>query len=401
MHSIVLLKDTMLMNDDAFYRQLVYRYQHNQATDEELELFFQLLREGKLDNYLSQAMDTEAGIEHVAAGPAPVRRLFPWKRVVAAAVMLVMLSGGAYFLFNNKRSSQTAAREQQEVKSDLVPGGSKAILTLADGKQIVLNDVPNGTITQQGATQVNKSGAGITYNASDSPANSALAKAPLTFNTISTPRGGQYQVVLPDGSKVWLNAASSLRFPTAFTGEERRVEINGEAYFEIVTVRLPAGKKMPFKVSVNNKAEVEVLGTHFNVMAYDDEGAIETTLLEGRVKVGSSNRQPVILKPGEQASLSHSSHKSQIIPVQTVDVQTAVAWKEGYFRFNNTPVKTIMRQAARWYNAEIIYQGNVDDESFSGAVPRSENISSLLRILELTKTIRFTINERKIIVRPY
>lgn len=389
------------MNDDAFYRQLVYRYQHNQATDEELELFFQLLREGKLDNYLSQAMDTEAGIEHVAAGPAPVRRLFPWKRVVAAAVMLVMLSGGAYFLFNNKRSSQTAAREQQEVKSDLVPGGSKAILTLADGKQIVLNDVPNGTITQQGATQVNKSGAGITYNTSDSPANSALAKAPLTFNTISTPRGGQYQVVLPDGSKVWLNAASSLRFPTAFTGEERRVEINGEAYFEIVTVRLPAGKKMPFKVSVNNKAEVEVLGTHFNVMAYDDEGAIETTLLEGRVKVGSSNRQPVILKPGEQASLSHSSHKSQIIRVQTVDVQTAVAWKEGYFRFNNTPVKTIMRQAARWYNAEIIYQGNVDDESFSGAVPRSENISSLLRILELTKTIRFTINERKIIVRPY
>ncbi|HWW40381.1 FecR family protein, partial [Pedobacter sp.] len=200
----------------------------------------------------------------------------------------------------------------------------------------------------------------------------------------------QYQLKLPDGTLVWLNSASSLRFPTQFAGKERSVELDGEAYFEVAK-----NKEMPFKVHVR-AMEVRVLGTHFNVMAYDDEESISTTLLEGSVKV-SNALQTAVIRPGQQASLKKSSG---ILGVEEVNTVEAIAWKNGKFLFADEDIETIMRRISRWYNVEVEYRGNLSDKNFAGSISRYENVSEVLKMLELTGTIHFKVEGRRIIVMP-
>ncbi|MDB5087420.1 MAG: FecR family protein, partial [Mucilaginibacter sp.] len=209
------------------------------------------------------------------------------------------------------------------------------------------------------------------------------------YNTVSTPRGGHYQVILPDGSQVWLNAASSIRFPTAFTDKERKVEISGEAYFEVAK-----NKALPFVVKVNS-SEVRVFGTHFNVMAYTDEAAIKTTLLEGSVQF-SNGSASCMLKPGEQSELTKSG---QVKVISGVDVDNAIAWKNNMFDFENTDIESVMRQLSRWYDVDVVYNKKVNDRFFA-EIPSSSKLSEVLKALELTGKVNFDIQGRKIIINP-
>jgi ferric-dicitrate binding protein FerR (iron transport regulator) len=210
----------------------------------------------------------------------------------------------------------------------------------------------------------------------------------VLYNTVSTPRGGQYQLTLSDGSKVWLNASSSLRFPTAFPGTERRVEITGEAYFEVA-----GNESKPFVVDIAGKGEVEVLGTQFNINAYEDEPAIKTTLLEGKVKVSESNgSQSSVLKPGQQAQLANG-----IRVMDNVDMEEIMAWKTGWFYFDRQELPAIMRQVSRWYDVDVRYEGRISKKSFSGIVGRDNDIKDVLKIME-NAGIRFRIEGSSITV---
>ena len=307
-------------------------------------------------------------------------RIVLFRRVAVAASVIGMVSLSIYFL------KHTLKKEDNKIcahkfKDDVSPGNNKATLTLADGSSIILDDVQDGALTQQGGAKIIKIGDKVSYHTTGKTSE-------VEYNTITTPRGGQYQVELPDGSRVWMNAASSLRFPTAFTGKERRVEINGEAYFEVTK-----NKSMPFIVKVND-AQVEVLGTHFNVMAYDEEGIVNTTLLEGSVKFVSGNKIS-LLKPGQQSQLSKDG---QLKLINDVDVDQAVAWKNGLFVFDNSDLGTVMRQLSRWYDIDVVYRTRNIATSFVGEVPRTSNLSDVLKVIELTSKLRFEIVGKKVIV---
>jgi len=306
---------------------------------------------------------------------------------VMAASVLLLLTVGLYQW--RAQPEQPVAVEVPTLKSqpaDFKPGGNKALLTLADGTIINLDDAQNGLLAQQGASAVRKDQAGqLVYT----PGAGKTEASAAAMNTVATPRGGQYQLELPDGSKVWLNAASSLRFPTVFTGRERRVELTGEAYFEVAK-----NKQMPFKVSVG-ATEVAVLGTHFNVMAYADEPSLTTTLLEGAVQV-SSGMHHALLRPGQQARRQVGG----TIAVADVDPQNAVAWKNGQFIFNDESIESIMRQISRWYDVEVEFQGAMAGKEFNGAVSRFDNASQVLHMLELTGAIHFKTQGHRIIVQP-
>lgn len=310
------------------------------------------------------------------------RNAFSFIRIATAACVIGLISLGAFFWFRNEPKNEiTKAKTNIKLyKNEVLPGGDKAILKLADGSTIVLDDAKSGVLTYQGNTEVIKMNGRINYNPS-SGTNEVL------YNTISTPRGGKYEVKLPDGSQVWLNSFSSLRFPTAFVGRERRVEITGEAYFEIAK-----NKAIPFIVSVQN-AEVQVLGTHFNVMAYNEEASLETTLLEGAVKFVKGN---VIrnLKPGEQSQLSKTG-KTNVL--KDVDVNEVIAWKNGLFHFNGSDIGTVMRQLSRWYDVEVVYKGKVD-ELFFAQIPKNIKLSQMLEALQMTGKVHFQVNGNKIIV---
>jgi transmembrane sensor len=326
--------------------------------------------------------------------PMPERAAaFPWYRAAAAVVLFSLLSYAAWFYVVPKEETIASL----PVQNDFVSGGGKAVLKLADGTQVELDEKGSTAIPQQGVAQVISESGKLSYS---SPAASAK-EAPL-YNTISTPRGGQYQLTLADGSKVWLNAASSLRFPAVFGGAERIVELTGEAYFEIAAVRQGSGKKMPFKVRIPSGAEVEVLGTHFNVMAYAEEESIKTTLLEGAVKISSAisssplERAGVRLFPNQQAQISKTGALSVI---ENYNVKEAVAWQDNKFVFKNTGLAEIMRQVSRWYDVEVIYQDDVSALRFGGTVSRKENASAVLNLLKLTGSIDFEVEGRKIIVK--
>lgn len=322
-----------------------------------------------------------------------VKRL-AWPRYAAAAVLFFIIGSGIFLLLQEKNvNKEVAVTDQKEyTKEVLAPGGNKAILTLADGKQIVLDEAKNGNLADQGNTKVIKLNGQIAYNESSMAALNGKNVA-VSYNTITTPRGGQYQLILADGSMVWLNASSSLRFPTSFQGKERRVELSGEGYFEIAK---DASK--PFTVTINTtlgeKNEVEVLGTHFNIMAYNDEGIVKTTLLEGSVKINHNNKI-AMLKPGQQAKLQNQSMKV----VDDVDTDEAVAWKNGYFQFTSANLQQVMRQIARWYDVDISYEGKIPERKFGGKISRDNNASEVLKVLELSK-VKFRIENRKIIVTP-
>jgi transmembrane sensor len=313
---------------------------------------------------------------------------------LAAAVLLIIGSIG-FFYFNLSKTQPAVVRTAKN--NDVVPGGNKAILTLADGRKISLTDANSGEIIKQGGLSIQKTADGkLVYTV---VASAKGVKEALSFNTIETPKGGQYQINLPDGTNVWLNAASSLRYPTKFTGT-RVVELTGEGYFEVakqkVKNHISGPGSVPFIVKTSGQ-EVEVLGTHFNINSYKEEEGIKTTLLEGSVRVIPSGLKEIehskLLKPGEQALLNEHA-----IKVKTVDTEAIIAWKNGDFVFKGDDLKSIMSRVARWYDVEVVYKGDFDHLKFGGYISRSKNISEVLNIMESTGKVHFTIDGKKITV---
>lgn len=303
------------------------------------------------------------------------------KRLAVAAVFILLVGIGIYWLANPQKSKAVAVKDQPQQK-DILPGGNKAILRLANGTQIILDSASEGTLAQEGKVKIIKLDDGkLAYNTDGQT-------AALLYNTISTPIGGQYQLVLADGTKVWLNASSSLRFPAAFAGKARKVELTGEGYFEVAR-----NAAMPFHVKVNT-LDVAVLGTHFNVNSYQDEAFVRTTLLEGKVKVSSENGTET-LSPGQQAAVDKSGMMKTLSEINTEEV---VAWKNGLFQFESADLASILRQAERWYNVQFEYQSKIND-GFTGQISRNVNLSQLLKILELTGKVHFDIQGTKVIVK--
>lgn len=302
----------------------------------------------------------------------------------AAAVFVLMCCVGGYLLFFNQRQPQPAAGTGSIVaKNDVAPGSNKALLTLSDGSTVALDSAGNQLI-RQGATTIRQHNGLLQYKAQD-------AESRIAYNTLTTPRGGQFKIVLPDGTRVWLNAASSIRYPIAFTQNERRVNITGEAYFEVA-----GNAAKPFMVDVNGSAEVEVLGTHFNINAYKDEAAINTTLLEGKVRVNTNQQPGVILKPGQQASLSTNG---TLQVSRDVDTAQVIAWKDGWFQFHMANLPEVMRQISRWYDVEVSYKGDITDAVFEGRIQRNLTLAQMLKILEKYH-VRFHVEGKAITVVP-
>jgi len=314
-----------------------------------------------------------------------VRKIKLWPRIAAAASILIAVSFSLYFFKNSpvEKNQKTAVYANVDIK----PGGNKAYLTLANGKRISLTDAVNGKIAKQSGIQITKAADGqIIYEVSEEHEPSSMNQDP-TYNTIETPKGGQYQVRLPDGTKVWLNAASSLTYPASFSAlNDRRVKLIGEAYFEVAK-----DKNKPFLVTTE-KQTVEVLGTHFNVKSYSDEASTKTTLLEGSVKI-ITNNSVKILKPGQEADVTAK------INISEVNTEEAIAWKNGYFRFDDEKLESVMKKIARWYDVEVTYQDDaLKNELFAAVTTRFANVSTLLKMLEQTGDTKFNIEGRRIII---
>ncbi|MDR6784418.1 transmembrane sensor [Pedobacter africanus] len=325
----------------------------------------------------------------------------PYRYLAIAATILIALSAGLFFI-QGKLSDNSIAAQLAKSGQDFVPGGNKATLTLADGSRISLTDAANGNLAKQAGITVTKTQDGqLVYNVDAASDGRPHLKGLTLMNTISTPRGGQYQITLPDGSKVWLNAESSLKYPIDFNAGVRKVELTGEAYFEIAKINSPSessGRKterVPFIV-VTDKQEVEVLGTHFNISSYSDEAVTKTTLLEGSVNVlQKSSGNSRLLKPGQQSKVS----ASQATPiVASPDLESEMAWKNGLFIFREEPIETIIKDLSRWYDVDISFEGKPVNVSFVGIVSRSKNISSVLKILEETGDLHFKVEGRKILI---
>ncbi len=316
------------------------------------------------------------------------------KSISIAALILLFISTGLYF-YSNRVIPEPEQFAEIDVRNDILPGYNKAILTLADGSKISLDDAANGLLASQGNIAITKTDNGQIVYEKNNVDKSKFMSNRTAINTIQTPKGGKYQIRLPDGSKVWLNSASTLIYPTTFAGNERKVQLKGEAYFEIAP-----NKNVPFRVESDNQI-VEVLGTNFNINSYDDEDYVKTTLLEGSVKVIlSSNPNEIsktkLLKPGEQ-SLTKSSQSG--IRIENADTEKAVAWKNGYFKFRNTPIKEIMREIERWYDVELVYEGKIPSDEFTGFISNDVKISAVLKIMEESGGVKFTVKGKKLKVK--
>lgn len=314
-------------------------------------------------------------------------RQMPVRRYIygaAAAVLALVVAGSIYFF---TREHQPVPSQQGAI-AEILPGHDGAVLTLANGKQVVLDNQADGVI---GNTEENisKKGGELIVDADAQPHNNTA------LNTLTTPRGRQFALALPDGSKVWLNAASAIKFPAAFAQEERTVYLSGEGYFEIAKKTDAKGKRVPFRVVVNQKSTIEVLGTHFNINAYEDEESIRTTLLEGAVKVSASTNN-VTLVPGQQAAVT----ADHITVDKHADLEEATSWKNGLFVFNGrADLREVMRQLSRWYDVEIVYKGAVPDIAFTGEMQRNLNLQQVTKGLA-AMGVSFKIEGRKIIIYP-
>ncbi len=354
------------------------------ASDENMQLFERLTDEKNLEQAAKwmESVDTEKALQEkkekmVFNRPTTGKlwlRLLPY--AVAASVIIVV----GLFIFkpfskNKNETTDTIAA----VPNDIVPGGNKAVLILSDGTKLILDSAANGTLATQGNTSISKSNGQLEYA-------NTVGEGEVLFNTVTTPKGGQYRLTLSDGSKVWLNAASSINYPVAFAGNERTVIITGEAYFEVTK-----NAAKPFRVKVND-AIVEVLGTHFNVNAYTDEPVIRTALAEGSVRItkGTAN---TVLSPGQEAQLNQQGE----IKTVAANLEETLAWKDGQFLFKDAPIENIMRQVERWYDAEVVYENKPADH-FNVELSRNVPVSKMLRFLELTNRVHFKIENKKIVV---
>ncbi|HEY1201302.1 MAG TPA: FecR domain-containing protein [Niastella sp.] len=413
------------MNEQAF-KELIDQYITGRLSHENQSTFAMLLEKPEYQAMLEAELErsfmndefegTETAerkarlntliFEKIAVRPqAPVHRVHflrrSWVRITAAAAILLLIGSVAYYSWLKPVKKEVVA--SLGPAANILPGGNKATLTLGDGSVIVLDSAANGALAQQGSSQITKAKNGeLIYEetAQISGAPHVTHHSPLAYNTLATPRGGQYQLVLPDGSKVWLNAVSSIRYPASFTGTERRVEITGEAYFEVTH-----NKKVPFVVTTNG-TNVTVLGTHFNVNTYAYENAQRVTLLEGSVRVSQSgsgpaskreqstigNKNSVILKPGQQAALTADSR----FTIHETDVEQAVAWKNGKFSFGETAdIKSVMNQVADWYNVNVVYKG-ATNRHISGTISRNVNLGLLLQMLKATGVANFNVEGKTV-----
>ena len=398
--------------NDQHIDELIERYIQKTATpSEQQELqdwFYNQNREEVVwaDGGSAAGLDEEELIKkrmllHIEARMQPqqgnVKRVKLYHRIAVAAAVLLVVGLGLLFYsrYTNTLRHLEGSAATRDLANDIKPGGNKAYLVLSNGKRLSLTDAANGELAKEAGVEITKTADGQVIYTAKAPlspqggslpggargsegANSDGTKYSNALNIIETPRGGQYQIRLPDGSKVWLNAASKLIYPVSFNGRGQRVvELSGEAYFEIFKNKL-----QPFVVKSKNQ-EVTVLGTHFNINSYSDEGSVRTTLLEGSVRVNE-----VTLKPNEQSVLVNGK-----IAVRQVDPALAVDWKNGQFIFESEPLPSILRRVARWYNVTIIYTNtDKNNTTFSGVVSRADNVSSVLRMLQKTSKIKFTID---------
>ncbi|HEY0274301.1 MAG TPA: FecR domain-containing protein [Chitinophaga sp.] len=370
--------------------ELLKRYQAGNVTPEEKALVedwllghhFQGTHADPDIRLLEQYRRTS--IRKLQAGIRPLSaRLRPWGRVAAAACVLAVIGLGIFFGKDKRPPAMPHPVAQALPAAALLPGSNKALLILSDGRQIQVEAAATGEIAREGNASIRKTATGqVVYGADNAPSTPGQE----IYNTAVTPRGGQYQLVLSDGTSVWLNAASSLRFPVHFTGSVREVSLSGEAYFEVAN-----HPQHPFRV-ISNHQVTEVLGTHFNMNAYDDEPMEKTTLLQGSVRV-TANGASRLIKPGEQALLQQGQ-----LTVSQADISQAIAWKEGYFDFNNADLKTVMRQFSRWYNVDVKYEAPVPQRFFSGRIPRNINASQLLDILAF-KQVHYRLENKTIIIQ--
>lgn len=427
-------RSELFMHKERIQR-LLQLYAANQASREEMEELFVWLKEQEGDDALKKFIfdaadkevhnttlhqsdwdriwhSVESATTDTHTSPKIVRPF--WPRIAAAVVLLVM-AGSAWFYFSRPKTNSAPGVITVTTKKDITPGSNKALLTLGDGTTIELDTVQTGLLALQGQTKIIKQNtAQLIYN---SPSTSEQKTGEVLYNRVTTPHGGQFQLVLPDGTKVWLNAGSSLCFPATFSASKRMVQLTGEAYFEVAKASDSRGHRIPFAVNIPpptgrgvGGGRVEVLGTHFNVNAYNNESAIKTTLLEGKVKVSTISPSSTLrteantpsttlratnyklLLPGKQAILNT---QTQTIKVTDANTEQAVAWKNGYFRFKETGIRELMRQVERWYNVEVEYRTDRTDQYYTGVVSRSQNISALLQTLELTGTVHFQIDNHK------
>jgi len=372
------------------FLKLVEKYLNGTASEEEksiIENYYAHFSEEPdiTDNLSRQELDAlkanlREGIDaRISQGNKVYRPLYRRRYFRVAASFLLFATVAAIVVIKLKHKPATYFAQKQ----DLLPGGNKATLTLANGSKIDVDSLKNGLFTAQPGAKVVKQGGQLSYDA-----NSVSKSTEISYNTLTTPKGGEYQLVLADGTKVWLNAASSLKFPTAFIGNERVVELTGEAYFE---VKHDAGQ--PFKVKTARET-VQDIGTQFNINSYTDEKAIATTLVEGSIKILTDKTQKVI-SPGQQYFLKDNGAAEVRNDIDTDEI---TAWKSGMFQFNNADIKTIMRQIGRWYNVDVEYQGEVSNATYHGRISRKSKASDVLKILELSG-MNFKIERSRIIVK--
>ncbi len=376
--------------------ELINKYTEGRCTADEVSLLqsWYLTQNATHHQELNEEeIDQDLDLVFKRLPKPPIKKIW-WVRSVAAAA-IIFLCVGIVFYNNYFKSSDLNADQVSVYKEDISPGGNKAVLTLANGQLINLDSTKDGIV-------INKT---LTYNDGTS-ISSSVNTADSRLLSVQTPRGGQYQIVLPDGTKVWLNAGSSIKFPSTFsTTNVREVELTGEAYFEVAKVFLDTfieGKtrqRKPFIVKTDLQ-NIQVLGTHVNVNAYLDEPSTATTLIEGVVSVSPNNQfaktKPVILKPGEQAALDV---KDGYLIVKAVNTEQVLAWKNDYFMFKDESIKSIMRKLSRWYDIDVSYEGDLTDLTFLGAVSKSKNISTVLKVMESTGSVRFKIEGRRVTVR--
>ncbi|QEH41216.1 FecR domain-containing protein [Chitinophaga sp. XS-30] len=331
---------------------------------------------------------TQETFRRIMAADKPLRRSTqPAGRwwLAAAAVVLLCLAAGAYFLLDpGEQPAQTVQQQQEMPEKD--PGRNTAVLYLEDNSAVELDSAGNGFVAAQGGTSVMLANGELAYV--PPPEGSSLS---VTYNRIATPRGGEFTIILSDGTKVWLNAASSLRFPTVFSGEKREVELTGEAYLQVAE-----DKAHPFEVKIRD-VNIAVLGTQFNIMGYEDETGIVTTLVSGSVRVTAPGSEAKLLVPGQHAVVEN---KTGALYVEKADVAEETAWKNGSIHFERVNIRQIMRQVSRWYDVDVQYRGNVADMDFTCTVSRRDKLSKLLTLLEMTAAVHFTMEGNTIIVQP-
>ena len=406
-------------SDDIRLKYLLEKYLANNCSPEELDLLLASVSENAGSDELRLTleacwervrrekpipdMDTAALFQAILQREGELgqkrrlrRRRLARKRTVAlSAVLAIIVAWGIVLMLRpgSPTPVKPVVAAHSRFKNDVQPGGNKAVLVLANGQTIVLDSANNGMLATQGGMKVIKLSNGqLAYRAGQGDQGS-----PPVYNTISTPRGGQYQLVLQDGTRIWLNAESSIRFPTVFTGKDRSVELSGEAYFEVA----PKAAN-PFKIymlnpptgSEKNRKEIDVLGTKFNVMAYEEEKVIRTTLLEGAIAVGDESGKD-LMKPGQQAEWQ--SAVSGVRITDDADIDAAVAWKNGFFSFDRSDIRTIMRQLSRWYDLRVTYKDGGTAKTFWGGIQKDLPLSDVLRILEKSG-VEFSIDGKNVIV---